>query len=206
MDFRLQPHEERLRTEVCDCLSAELGTDHDSDPSTDAARLHAGPRVRAEARREGLARYQLAGRVRRRRAADPRTVHRREGDRSPRRQRQRRAYALHHRPDDHRRRQRGPETPLPAGHGPRRYYGLSRLLRARSRLRLRVARDTRGSGRRRLHHQRTQDVDQRRRIERVLLAGCAHRWRRHEARGNQRFHGSYGNARRRGPPDRQPAR
>jgi alkylation response protein AidB-like acyl-CoA dehydrogenase len=32
MDFRLQPHEERLRTEVCEFLTAELGNGHDSDP------------------------------------------------------------------------------------------------------------------------------------------------------------------------------
>lgn len=33
MDFRLQPHEERLRKEVCDYLSSELGTSHQSDPA-----------------------------------------------------------------------------------------------------------------------------------------------------------------------------
>jgi 3-oxocholest-4-en-26-oyl-CoA dehydrogenase alpha subunit len=33
MEFRLQPHEERLRTEVCEFLTAELGTRHDSDPA-----------------------------------------------------------------------------------------------------------------------------------------------------------------------------
>ena len=33
MDFRLPPHEERLRQEVCDFLSAELGTTHNSDPA-----------------------------------------------------------------------------------------------------------------------------------------------------------------------------
>ena len=33
MDFRLPPHEERLRKDVCDYLSAELGTSHDSDPA-----------------------------------------------------------------------------------------------------------------------------------------------------------------------------
>ena len=33
MDFRLQPHEELLREEVCDFLSAELGTSHKSDPA-----------------------------------------------------------------------------------------------------------------------------------------------------------------------------
>jgi 3-oxocholest-4-en-26-oyl-CoA dehydrogenase alpha subunit len=33
MDFRLRPHEERLRAEVCEFLSAELGTRHDSDPA-----------------------------------------------------------------------------------------------------------------------------------------------------------------------------
>ncbi len=32
MDFRLSPHEEALRAEVCDWLTAELGTTHDSDP------------------------------------------------------------------------------------------------------------------------------------------------------------------------------
>ena len=33
MDFRLHEHEERLRREVCDFLSAELGSDHESDPA-----------------------------------------------------------------------------------------------------------------------------------------------------------------------------
>jgi alkylation response protein AidB-like acyl-CoA dehydrogenase len=33
MDFRLQPQEERLRTEVCEFLTAELGTRHESDPA-----------------------------------------------------------------------------------------------------------------------------------------------------------------------------
>src|SRR3989304_5748031 len=33
MDFPLHEHEERLRREVCDFLSAELGTDHESDPA-----------------------------------------------------------------------------------------------------------------------------------------------------------------------------
>jgi alkylation response protein AidB-like acyl-CoA dehydrogenase len=32
MDFRLSPHEEELRAEVCAWLTAELGTTHDSDP------------------------------------------------------------------------------------------------------------------------------------------------------------------------------
>jgi alkylation response protein AidB-like acyl-CoA dehydrogenase len=32
MDFRLSPEEEALRTEVCDWLTNELGTTHDSDP------------------------------------------------------------------------------------------------------------------------------------------------------------------------------
>jgi 3-oxocholest-4-en-26-oyl-CoA dehydrogenase alpha subunit len=33
MDFRLQPHEEALRREVCEFLRSELGTAHDSDPA-----------------------------------------------------------------------------------------------------------------------------------------------------------------------------
>jgi alkylation response protein AidB-like acyl-CoA dehydrogenase len=33
MDFRLAPHEESLRREVCDWLTEELGTSHDSDPA-----------------------------------------------------------------------------------------------------------------------------------------------------------------------------
>jgi alkylation response protein AidB-like acyl-CoA dehydrogenase len=33
MDFRLAPHEEALQREVCDWLSRELGTTHDSDPA-----------------------------------------------------------------------------------------------------------------------------------------------------------------------------
>jgi len=33
MDFRLQSHEERLRNEVCDFLTAELGGGHSADPS-----------------------------------------------------------------------------------------------------------------------------------------------------------------------------
>jgi len=33
MDFRLQPNEEALRVEVCEYLTAELGTGHDSDPA-----------------------------------------------------------------------------------------------------------------------------------------------------------------------------
>ena len=33
MDFRLAPHQEALRTEVCDWLTKELGTTHDSDPA-----------------------------------------------------------------------------------------------------------------------------------------------------------------------------
>ncbi len=33
MDFRLERHEEALRREVCEFLSAELGTTHDSDPT-----------------------------------------------------------------------------------------------------------------------------------------------------------------------------
>src|SRR3990172_5436866 len=33
MDFRLSEPEERLRREVCDWLTAELGTTHDSDPA-----------------------------------------------------------------------------------------------------------------------------------------------------------------------------
>ena len=33
MDFRLAEPEERLRREVCDWLTAELGTTHDSDPA-----------------------------------------------------------------------------------------------------------------------------------------------------------------------------
>jgi alkylation response protein AidB-like acyl-CoA dehydrogenase len=33
MNFRLQPHEERLRAEVCGFLTAELATRHDSDPT-----------------------------------------------------------------------------------------------------------------------------------------------------------------------------
>lgn len=33
MDFRLTPDEEHLRTEVCDFLTRELGTTHDSDPA-----------------------------------------------------------------------------------------------------------------------------------------------------------------------------
>ena len=32
MEFRLSPREEALRAEVCDWLTAELGTTHDSDP------------------------------------------------------------------------------------------------------------------------------------------------------------------------------
>jgi alkylation response protein AidB-like acyl-CoA dehydrogenase len=33
MNFRLEPHEERLRTEVCEFLTADLHTAHDSDPA-----------------------------------------------------------------------------------------------------------------------------------------------------------------------------
>src|SRR5437867_1997769 len=33
MDFRLQPHEEALRHEVCEFLRAELGSSHNSDPA-----------------------------------------------------------------------------------------------------------------------------------------------------------------------------
>ena len=33
MDFRLQPHEESLRTEVCEFLTAELHTGHEADPA-----------------------------------------------------------------------------------------------------------------------------------------------------------------------------
>ena len=33
MDFRLPPHEERLRREVCEFLAGELGTAHDSNPA-----------------------------------------------------------------------------------------------------------------------------------------------------------------------------
>jgi alkylation response protein AidB-like acyl-CoA dehydrogenase len=33
MDFRLKPHEEKLRSEACDFLTRELGTRHDSDPA-----------------------------------------------------------------------------------------------------------------------------------------------------------------------------
>src|SRR2546428_13994638 len=33
MDFRLQPHEEALRREVCEFLRTELSTAHDSDPA-----------------------------------------------------------------------------------------------------------------------------------------------------------------------------
>lgn len=33
MDFRLEPHEERLRKQVCDFLTAELGGGHNADPA-----------------------------------------------------------------------------------------------------------------------------------------------------------------------------
>src|SRR3989442_12304315 len=33
MDFRLQPHEEALRREVCEFLRTELSTAHNSDPA-----------------------------------------------------------------------------------------------------------------------------------------------------------------------------
>ena len=85
------------------------------------------------------------------------------------------------RADDHALRHRGAEEVLPAQDRRRRTALLHRLLRARRGHRPRVAAHHRGARRRRLRHQRPEDVDQPDRLRRLRLAGRAHQPRSQEA-------------------------
>ena len=81
----------------------------------------------------------------------------------------------HRRPDDHALRHPGAARALPAPDRRRRAALLHRLLRARGRHRPRRAAHPRGPRRRRLRHQRPEDVDQPDPVRRLRLAGLPHR-------------------------------
>ena len=105
------------------------------------------------------------------------------------------AHAQHRRPDDHELRHRLAEGVLPPEDPRRRHPLLHRLLRAAGRHRPRRPADPGRPRRRRVRHQRPEDVDLPRRRCRLLLAGRAHRSRGQEAQGHLGDHRPDGHAR-----------
>ena len=90
----------------------------------------------------------------------------------------------HRRPDDHAFRHRRAEAVLPAEDPRGRDPLLHRILRARRRHRSGGAADPSGARRRRVHHQRPEDLDEPGVRCRLLLAGGAHEPRGQEAQGH----------------------
>ena len=190
MDFRLTPEDEAFRQEVHDFIEKECPKQLRERSGgiggfmSNAAVLH---RVAQEDRRQGLGRARLAEGVRRRRHDHHGAVHLQHGDRPharPLADLHRRPRRRGARPDDPRLRHRRAEAGVHPRHPRRRSHVVPGLLRARLRLRPRLAPDPRGPRRRRLRHQRPEDLDHARPHVEVHALPGPHRPRRPQAQGH----------------------
>ena len=187
MEFRFSAEDEAFRGEVVQFLETELPpgwADMSEGPAEEGAaneeRWQFTRYVPALARRARLADAGLADRARRRRRRPraPGDVQRGDGALPrPRLQPGRRP----RRADDHHVRLGRAQRLLPAGDSQRGDHLVPGLQRARLGLRPRLVADARAARRRRLHHQRPENLDLRRAARRLDLLPRAHRARRAQA-------------------------
>ena len=175
MRLQLSPELEAFREEMRTFFTTEVPQEI---RDTVAARRHAdqGPvrRDPADPERRRPRRAALAGRVGRPGLDAAAAPHLARGDAAGRRPRAARVQHLDDRPGHRRVRQRGAEGAVPGQDGEPRHLVVPGLLRARRRLRPRLAAHHRRPRRRRVRRQRPEDVDDARPVRRLdLLPGAA---------------------------------
>ena len=175
MRFKFTEQQEAFREEVNGFLHESLPADWEgADNAIDDEAYEFRTRVPEEAGAEEVDRAGVAGRVRRARpvAVGPGRLQRGDGLRT-RADRQHGGRRVS-RADDHPLRQRRAEEAAPAGHHVGRRDLVPGVQRAEQRQRPRVAADARGRGRRRLHHQRPEDLDVAGALRRLDVPARAH--------------------------------
>ena len=194
MDWSDSPEQAAFRAEVRALLDEQLperyrtpgGNWAQDRRSPDSGGAPGGAGLDRRARRAQLVRAALAGGVRRRRPLDLGADDPPRGDGNGARACRGRAGRGAVRPDDHPRRHRGAEARAPATDGERRTPDALRALRARRRLRPRLAADARSARRRRVRGERSEDLDLERPPRRLPLGAGTDGPRRAQAPRDQR--------------------